>query len=83
MARSRHPNKQIEAALQYAEDKGWRVEQATGHAWGRMYCPDNNRSCRNGEYCIASIWSTPRNPGKHARQIRRVVDKCEFLDDEE
>jgi hypothetical protein len=41
-----------------------------------MYCPGNDSACRGGEFCIASIWSTPRNPTKHARQIRRVVDGC-------
>jgi hypothetical protein len=23
-----------------------------------------------------SIWSTPKNPGNHARALRRVVDNC-------
>ena len=39
-------------------------------------CPYNDSECRCGEFCIASIWSTPRNLGNHARQIRRVVDHC-------
>ena len=29
-----------------------------------------------GEFCRASIWSTPKNPGNHAKQIRRIVDNC-------
>jgi len=74
--RSRHPSKEIEAALQYAERRGWRVEAGSAHAWGRMYCPRNRKECRCGEFCITSIWSTPRNAGNHARQIRRVVDGC-------
>ena len=37
---------------------------------------DNDETCRCGEFCIASIWSTPKNPGNHARQIRRVIDNC-------
>lgn len=76
MARPKHPNKDVEAALEYAEAHGWWVEPARGHAWGRMYCPWNDDECRCGEFCIASIWSTPRNPGNHARQIGRVVDGC-------
>ena len=76
MARIAHPNKEVESALQYAEAKGWRVEIASGHAWGRMYCPYNSRACRCGEFCISSIWSTPRNPANHAKQLRRVVDNC-------
>jgi len=46
------------------------------HAWGKMYCPYNDVECRCGEFCITSIWSTPKNPGNHARQLRRVVDNC-------
>lgn len=76
MARRKHPKAPIEAALKHAESKGWRVEQGGGHAWGRMYCPFNDRECRCGDFCITSIWSTPRNAHNHARQIRRAVDKC-------
>jgi hypothetical protein len=76
MARSRHPNKEIEAAVQHAEDKGWRVTSSKGHAWGKMCCPFNDPECRCGLHCITSIWSTPRNPEYHARDLRRKVDKC-------
>jgi hypothetical protein len=41
-----------------------------------MYCPHNDPECRCGEFCIASIWSTPRRPENHARQIERIVDGC-------
>jgi len=63
-------------ALEYAEAQGWTVEKARGHAWGRLYCPYNDAECRCGEFCITSVWSTPRNPGNHARQLTRVVDNC-------
>ncbi len=63
--RRRHKEKVIEAALAHAEVKGWRVEPASGHAWGRMYCPFNDAECRCGEFCIVSIWSTPRNAANH------------------
>ena len=76
MARKAHPKKEVESALQYAESNGWRVEVGAGHAWGRMYCPHNSRDCRCGEFCITSIWSTPKNPANHAKQLRRVVDRC-------
>ena len=76
MTRPVHPKKEVEEALRHAEAHGWRIDIATGHAWGRIYCPFNDDSCRCGEFCITSIWSTPRNPGSHARAIRRVVDKC-------
>jgi hypothetical protein len=35
----KHPNKEIRAALEYAKQKGWRVEQSGSHAWGKIYCP--------------------------------------------
>jgi hypothetical protein len=41
-----------------------------------MYCPYNDAECRCGEFCIASIWSTRKNPGNHARQLKCVVDNC-------
>jgi hypothetical protein len=78
MVRARHPKKDIEAALRRAELQGWRVEQSsgTGHAWGRLYCQSNDQSCRNGEFCVFSVYGTPRNPFSHASQIRRIVDSC-------
>ncbi len=79
MARSRHPCKEIEAALRYAELHGWRVEQGGSHAWGQIYCPFNSRDCRCGDFCRVSIWSTPRSPENHAKAIRRVVAHCALL----
>lgn len=77
MARDfKHPSKAIEQAIAHAESYGWRVEKSRGHAWGRLFCPHNDAECRCGEFCITSIWSTPKNREAHARQIRRVVDKC-------
>lgn len=78
MPRPRHSDRHIEAALRHAEASGWRVEASGAHAhsWGRMFCPHNRDDCRCGEFCITGIWSTPRDPEIHARQIRRVVDGC-------
>ena len=76
--RRRHPNKEIENALQFAELNGWRVVPGGSHAWGRMYCPARNDTCRCGAFCITSIWSTPRNAGGHSRLLRRVVLNCSF-----
>ncbi len=72
----KHPNKEIRAALDYAQQEGWSIEEGGSHAWGKMYCPYNDPECRCGEHCISSIWSTPKNPTNHAKQIRRVVDRC-------
>jgi hypothetical protein len=76
MSRSPHPKKEVEAALKHAEGQGWRIEVGGGHAWGRIYCPLNDDDCRCGEFCIASVWSTPKSPASHSRALRRVVDKC-------
>lgn len=76
MARASHPKKEVEEALRYAERNGWRVEIGGGHAWGKLYCPYNDKECRCGIHCITSVWSTPKNPGNHANAIRRVVDNC-------
>lgn len=83
MARKRHPKKEIEAALRYAESHGWRVEVGGSHAWGIIYCPYNDKDCRCGEFCISSVWSTPKNPVNHAKQIKRVVDHCVSHDEKE
>lgn len=67
--RARHPKKDVEQALQYAEDHGWTVEPTQrGHRWGRLKCPKHE--------CSTSIWSTPKNPGNFANQIRRAVARC-------
>jgi len=74
----KHPNKEINSALEYAESKGWRIEKggSSAHAWGKMFCPYNDSECWCGEFCVNSIWSTPKNPTNHAKKIRRAVDKC-------
>ncbi|MGQ0805942.1 MAG: hypothetical protein ACT4PI_19065 [Actinomycetota bacterium] len=68
--RDRHPKKEVEAALQYAEAREWAVEQLKarrGHAWGVAKC---------ARTCIVWINSTPRNPGTHAKKIVRAVGRC-------
>jgi hypothetical protein len=69
MTRSRHPNKEIEEAILYAETQGWNVRKM-GH-WGRMFCAHADR-----DGCQFGVNGTPRNAGNHAKQIRRAVDRC-------
>jgi len=76
MQRRAHPDKEIEAVIRDAESKGWRVQLGGTHAWGRLYCPYNDAECRCGEFCITSIWSSPKNPGNFARKLQRLVDNC-------
>ncbi|HAU5562884.1 MULTISPECIES: hypothetical protein [Enterobacterales] len=74
--RKRHPHKEIESVLRYAEVQGWKIVQGGHHAWGKMYCPENSAECRCGDFCITCIWSTPKSPENHARMLKRVVDNC-------
>lgn len=73
VTRPKHPSKEIEQAIIYAEKIGWSyyVAGKSAHAWGKIYCPLKAR-----EGCKMSIFSTPRNAWVHAKQIRRRVDKC-------
>lgn len=71
MARPRHPNKEIEAAVTYAENKGWSVKMSTGHPWATLWCREHSTAG-----CHFSVSSTPANPSAHARQIKRRVDSC-------
>jgi len=68
-----HPNKDIRAAIKYAEKRGWRFRKSSGHAhiYGQLFCPQADQSG-----CIVRVFSTPRNPGNHARRIIREVDGC-------
>lgn len=77
LARSRHPNKEIEAAVQYAEGLGWRFSKLAGHGWGELLCPLANR-----DGCRVFIYATPKNPEGAARACRRTVDRCECAQEE-
>jgi hypothetical protein len=72
--RPKHPNKEIEAAISYAEDHSWIYKDSgkSAHAWGRLLCPLHTREGHQ-----LSIWSTPRNTFIHAEQIKKMVDKCQ------
>lgn len=71
----KHPKTEINNALDYAARQGFVVEQtAAGHKWGRIKC---------GCSAMFSVWSTPKIPLNHRRQIRRWVDQHNHGDDEE
>ncbi len=74
MVRKRkHPIAVIDKAIGYALQNKWRLKvKKRGHAWGQLYCPGEEHGA-----CIASVWSTPRVPENHAKQIKRKVDNCE------
>ncbi len=68
-----HPDKHIRAAIEQAEELGWRFEKAgpRAHAFGTLYCPESSRVG-----CIVHVFSTPKNPENHANWIRRQVARC-------
>ena len=78
MSTLKHPNKHIRAAIEYAVARGWRVEKAPArsHAWGYILCPYGQRGG-----CRKSVWSTPRVPERHARELIRLVDACPHVAD--
>ncbi len=65
MPRGGHPKKEIAEALRNARQAGLVVEELhRGHRWGEIRC---------GCGLSFAVWSTPRNPGTHAKQIGRFV----------
>lgn len=69
---ARHPNKEIDAAVEYALECGWElVKSKRGHIWGTLRCPQGDRTG-----CQVRVHSTPRNTGRHAQVIRHHVDSC-------
>ena len=81
MGRKRHPKKDVEAVLMELEALGWTVQvrHSTGHAWGLLRCPNNDRDCRCGEFCQMSISSTPQNPANHAAKLKSKALSCIYL----
>ncbi len=71
-----HPNKHIREAIRYAERKGWRLIKANvrAHIWGTVWCPHSDRTG-----CRVRIMSTPKNPEAHARDVRRIVNRCPHI----
>lgn len=72
----KHPNKEINKAVQHAILNGWTLKPAKGHAWAILRCPNNKPDCRCGLFCQMSVWSTPRNTDNHAKQLRKTIDRC-------
>ena len=69
---AKHPNKHIQAAIQYAEQHGWQIVQSgkSAHSFCRLCC------LRGHSEHQMSVWSTPKSPENHAKQIIRKVNEC-------
>src|SRR4029434_1857243 len=67
-----HPNRHIRDPQAYAEEHDWTIRKSgpRAHAWGVIFCSFGHRAC------WMAVHSIPRNPEKHARDIRRTVDRC-------
>ena len=62
----RHPKKEIAEALRRAEEAGLLVIKIHhGHLWGEVRC----NPCQSSR----GVWSTPRDPATHAKQIDRFT----------
>jgi hypothetical protein len=68
-----HSNKPIREAVDYALENGWTLKLAgpRAHVWGVLYCHHAER-----QGCRRAVYSTPRSPEDHAKDIRRAVDRC-------
>jgi hypothetical protein len=66
----RHPDKHIREALKTIDALGWTVVEGRGHAFAVIRCPHEHGGCQK------SVWSTPRNPEAHARDLLRFVESC-------
>ncbi|MDD9341454.1 MAG: hypothetical protein PV362_17780 [Providencia heimbachae] len=71
----KHPNKHIQAAIEYAISYGWVWVNAgnSSHAFCKLRC--GNSTHDHQEHMI-SVWSTPRVMEVHAKQIIRKVNQC-------
>lgn len=66
MNRKAHPKKEVEKALREAEKAGLVVSDASGQGHSmHVISGDQPYPFR--------VWSTPKNPDNHAKQIRRHI----------
>ena len=73
MPKGKHPKKEVRDAIEYAEERGWRVvESGGGHVYCTLLCPLKSREGHR-----FFVHSTPQNPGNHAKRLKDLVDKCE------
>ena len=68
----KHPNKQLREAIKHAMANGWEIAEAgkSAHAFCRVRCAGGHTEHQ------MSIWSTPKSPENHAKQILHKVQQC-------
>ena len=55
MPRPRHPDRDVEAAVSYAEAHGWEFVRVGSHVWGILRCPT-----RPGRASQVGVLDTPQ-----------------------
>lgn len=78
--RPRHPKKDVEAVIaEVMATDLFRLSKNTGrgHRWATLLCRIGHR-----EHTIA-VWSTPKSPSNHAKQIRRAARRIVAAHEEE
>lgn len=70
----KHSHKEIQAAIDHAVANGWITVECRGHA--HAFCKIRCGIPGHTEH-MHSIWSTPKNPERFAKQIIRAVEKCQ------
>lgn len=68
----KHPNKHIRDAIEYAVSHGWHFVDSgkSSHAFCRLKCTFGHTEHQ------MSVWSTPKNPEIHAKQILHKINQC-------
>jgi hypothetical protein len=69
--RAKHPKREVDAAVKQLFEAKWTFRKGGGHAWGVFQCPEDSR-----EGCQISVWSTPKSPENHGKQIKKALEKC-------
>ena len=75
VARWSHSKKQLRDVLDEACAAGFDVyETPSGHRWGYLECGKCGQQL--------SVWSTPKSPDNHAKQVRRFMHRHSHDDPE-
>lgn len=71
----KHPNKHVQAAIEYAIENGWVWVTAgnSSHTFCKLRC---GNAVDEHKTHMMSVWSTPKVMEVHAKQIIRKVNHC-------
>lgn len=70
-----HSNKDVDNAIKYGIEKGWRfVKKGNGHTVGYLYCTNEADGTHNDIECYISVFGSPKSPTNHAKKIKKAID---------